>query len=531
MSKKKHGPKKKKKKKRIDGYQRTGKKLQPPLAAYPNIQMIDYNRQLLPQFMWLESLLDRYGEEKLPGVVYPFLDLVDDLGTTGEEPVSGLVESFVYVPEAERQTFVDSNKEIIRIAVIEPFGDALRLYRDCPMNWLLASYGDDEESINLDLALASLKRWTAALLDRRGEHSNMARAIVFFRYLKAGKLHIPDGEMIEGLRTYPKGPDRRKTESCIRATSNAFFGQVVQDYAWGDAFWATNGKISICTTEQDKDESADMRPPDSMLSDIMLCYAKGVERFLGAIQEDHQKCLPDPSAFAETSVLSGLLARACALGTDMFTESSLWVAEIGGIILRCLCETLILLAWLVEKDDKELYEQFVQYSLGQQDLYALKLEGYGGYREAFKSLYVGDDKLADTITRDTWEAQLRTVNLGNWAGVDTRKMAEEGGTKTYYDLVFSLCSADVHSQFISLAQWNMMFCTNPLHNSHLIPLFEKRVVNPFLPLTAGVLLQKVCERFFGYYKVDGQSTKVLTEILKEVSDKILGGPVAPDQGS
>jgi hypothetical protein len=80
----------------------------------------------------------------------------------------------------------------------------------------------------------------------------------------------------------------------------------------------------------------------------------------------------------------------------------------------------------------------------------------------FKVLRIGGDKLVDAMSRDSWDAQLRTIDLGDWAGIDTRKMAEEGGTNVYYDLVFSLCSADVHSQFISIARWNMVPCTNPL---------------------------------------------------------------------
>ncbi|MBI4579313.1 MAG: hypothetical protein HY718_06395, partial [Planctomycetes bacterium] len=171
--------------KRIERYKRTGKKLQPPLATYPGVKQVDYHRQLLPQLLWLESLLDLYGENRLPGIVYPFLDLVDALGTTGPDPVSGLVESFAFVPAAKRQSFVSDNRSVVEIAVIKPFLSALHLYRDCPMNWLMASYEGAHEDCDLDSAITSVKKWTASLLDRVGEHSNMVRAIVFARYLKA----------------------------------------------------------------------------------------------------------------------------------------------------------------------------------------------------------------------------------------------------------------------------------------------------------------------------------------------------------
>ena len=94
----------------------------------------------------------------------------------------------------------------------------------------------------------------------------------------------------------------------------------------------------------------------------------------------------------------------------------------------------------------------------------------------------------------------------------------------YYDLVFSLCSADVHSQFISLARWNMVPCANPLHNYHFLPAFGRRIVNPFLPLTACVLLKETCHRFFQHYKVEASCTKVLADALNEASALVTGSP-------
>jgi hypothetical protein len=524
MSKRKKNRKPKKKRKWIDAYKRTGKTLAPPLAAYPNLKPLDYHRQLLPQLLWLESILDFYGEDKSPGAVHRFLDLVDGVGTTGSDPVSGLVESFLFVPEDKRADFVHSNRDAVEAMVIKPFAPVLMLHTECPMQWLLDCYGRDGLQCDLDSALASLSKWTASLLDRTGENSNMDRALVFARYLKAGKVKIPDHELIDELETYPRCKNRRQTESSIRARSNTVFGEVIHSFSWGDAFWRTNGRISMCTVDDGGKEQQDRRAQDGVLARLVERYGVAAEAFLNAIRQDHQKCFPDPSDFEKTSVLSGLLARASALGLDMLTEQSLWKAEIGGILLRCLCETLILLAWLVHKNEKELYQRFVQYSLGQQDLYGLKLEGYEGYHEAFQALRLGDEELADEMAKDSWEAQMRTINLGSWADTDTRKMAEEGNTKVYYDLVFSLCSADVHSQFISVARWNMVPCENPLHNCHLLPAFGRRVYNPFLPLTACVLLKEACERFFKHHKVDAECVKVLEDALVDASKIVTESP-------
>jgi len=525
MSRRKKNRKTKRKRKRIAAYKRKGKTLAPPLATYMNIRSLDYHQQLLPQLLWLESVLDHYGEERFPGLVHRFLDLLDVVGTIGSDPVSGMVESFLFVPETKRAAFVHENRDAVEAMVIDPFGPALVLHSACPMNWLMDSYGRASCQFDLDSSLASLKRWAASLLDREGEHANLTRTMVLARYMKAGKIRLPnDPTLIDELQTYPNCKDRRKTECMLRAMSHGALDDVVHKSTWGDAFWSTNGRISMCSVQNDEPEQPDRAAHDEVLSQLTARYDSAAGAFLNAIREDHQKCFPDPSAFEKTSVLSGLLARACALGLDMLTEQAVWKAEVGGILLRCLCETLILLAWLVHKDEDSLYERFVQYSLGQQDLYGLKLEGYEGYREAFQALRLGDEKRADAMAGDSWDAQLRTINLGNWAATDTRKMAEEGGTKVYYDLVFSLCSADVHSQFISLARWNMVFCKNPLHNYHLLPAFGRRIFNPFLPLTACVLLKETCQRFFGHYKVQASCTKVLEDALAETSVIVRGSP-------
>ena len=107
-------------------------------------------------------------------------------------------------------------------------------------------------------------------------------------------------------------------------------------------------------------------------------------------------------------------------------------------------------------------------------------------------------------------------------------MAVDGGTKRFYDIVFSFYSADVHSQFISLARCNMDFCTNPLHNNHMIPAFGRSLIEPSLPLTACVLLRDVCQRFFEHYKVDASSPHVLSSLLEKASALVLK-PSSPSE--
>ncbi len=349
----------------------------------------------------------------------------------------------------------------------------------------------------------------------------MARAIILARYLKAGKLKLPpDKELIDELVIYPNCKDRRQTESMIRAMTNTIWSADIQTSAWAQDFWENNGKISMCTVN-DEDKGATACKQDDWLKELSAAYAKGASEFLEAVKRDYLKYCPDTGNWEKTSTIAGLVSRTVALLLDILTENALWVGEIGGILLRCMCETLILSGWLIAKDDGALYKRFVLYSLGQADLYGLKIDGYEGYRDIFKALYLGDDSDADNLAKDEWAAQLRTIDLGNRAGVDTRKMAEEAGTKQYYDLIFTQCSSDVHSQFMSLAKWNLTACSNPLHNCHLLPAFGERRVNPFLPLTASMLAKETCDRIFNYVHVDAECTKVLAQLVSRIAAELL----------
>jgi hypothetical protein len=326
-------------------------------------------------------------------------------------------------------------------------------------------------------------------------------------------------ELVSELEAYPNCKNRRRTESFIRAMTNALWISDFQNSTWGQHFWETNGKISMCTVN-DNDKSIPSDEHGDRQHQLHSSYCESADKFYEAVKHDFNKHSPDISNYEKDSVIAGLLSRTTALLLDMLTQRSLWVGEIGGILLRCLCEVLILTAWLIVKNDITIYKKYVLYSLGQADLYGLKIEGYEGYRQMFKSLYLGDDTTVDNLTKDKWEAQLRTINLGNWAGLDTRKMAEEGGTKLYYDLIFSQCSSDVHSQFMSLARWNMAPCSNPLHNFHLLPVFGERRVNPYLPLTACVLSKEICNRIFKYYGIDAECVKILDGTLRAFSDSV-----------
>jgi hypothetical protein len=170
---------KKHNKRRIDSYKReTGTILSPPLASLSTLTMIDYHGVILPNLLWIEAVIDFYGDNHYIPVIYKFLDLLDDDNKETSKVLSGLILSFDYVPVSKRTTFVNNNLTVVRAAVVEPFANVIRMYPKCPMAWLISDYSGELPTFDLDSTASLLKKWTKNLVDREGTHSNIARTIV-----------------------------------------------------------------------------------------------------------------------------------------------------------------------------------------------------------------------------------------------------------------------------------------------------------------------------------------------------------------
>jgi len=76
--------------------------------------------------------------------------------------------------------------------------------------------------------------------------------------------------------------------------------------------------------------------------------------------------------------------------------------------------------------------------------------------------------------RESWlNAQRRDflveVNVGNWAGLNTRDIAREAGCESLYKFAYAPFSGPAHNMWQHVAVYNLKFCTNPLHKFHKVP--------------------------------------------------------------
>lgn len=170
------------------------------------------------------------------------------------------------------------------------------------------------------------------------------------------------------------------------------------------------------------------------------------------------------------SVIGGLLSRQVTLSIQMARSPSIWNGHSASLFLRAMTDLYIALAWIM-LDLEERSKQYILHGLGEEKLL---VEHYKKEIEDNPD-YPNSDILKQLVEEKTnWiEAQRRTffveVNLGNWAHLDYRRMAQESDNESLYKFAYKPFSHAAHNMWPHVSRYNLKVCENPLHRYHLVP--------------------------------------------------------------
>ena len=134
--------------------------------------------------------------------------------------------------------------------------------------------------------------------------------------------------------------------------------------------------------------------------------------------------------------------------------------------LRVLLESYVTLAYLLAKDEMEMWRSYRVYGAGQAKLAALKLEEAVGH-----PLSISVERLRGIANEDIWE-EFVDIDLGHWARVNLRQLAINAGVKEDYDRFYSWTSTYAHGHWGAVRSVVFDTCGNPLHRLHRIPREE-----------------------------------------------------------
>lgn len=492
----------------LNEHQRTKKTLTPPLRALTQpITDIMWARDQLPDLLWVCSMLGHHGERDGLNVIVETLAVLESYlpelepdadGRTGGPFLTGALTTFDRVPEAVRRDAVAQLQDMQLYEDAFPwlFVRALSKYENAPGGWLLSGWeGPGIPIVAADEPERFLRAAITPAMHGQSRTSTLAKFVVVSRYAKAGYLHFPHSmaSQLEAISRYPfrvTEDERKFVEPFIRSTYGAITGprsvpaEPAPSLDWAQMFWRSNWHLYRCETTTGAANSREDAAADGDGFDP----AEDLRRFRSQLQAEvddvtaqfanaHRQADPDLYAPDRNEVLTGITARHVRAVDAMIRYPSLWTDEQGTFVMRNLLEGRIVLRWLVHKADPALFTKFKDYGRGHLKLQVLHLREYRDkLGKDGESLDEYLEYLETLLNRDTWE-EMQDISLdGNFAGVDTRRMALAVGMEDEYRLLFAPMSSDVHGEWASLDRHIMVPCENVLHRRHRIPNPDKQPV-------------------------------------------------------
>lgn len=182
------------------------------------------------------------------------------------------------------------------------------------------------------------------------------------------------------------------------------------------------------------------------------------------------------------SVIGGLLSRQVTLSMQMARSPNVLNGHVAPLFLRAMTDLHITLAWIM-LDLEERSKKYILYGLGEEKLlvehYKKGIEDSPDNPNNEQIMQLVDFKLnwINSQRRDFFVE----VNLGHWAQLDYRKMAQEAHCEDLYKFAYKPFSHGAHNMWPHVSIYNCKYCENPLHKHHLIPeLFEAPLDLDFL---------------------------------------------------
>ena len=214
--------------------------------------------------------------------------------------------------------------------------------------------------------------------------------------------------------------------------------------------------------------------------DLLAKFVEGyTANVVNGFEERWSQVTPEIFAKHIHECIGGLLARQATLSIELANSPSIWNGHIAPLILRCMTDAYITLAWILG-DAPDRSAKYIHYGLGQEKLFVEYLEeelhdnpdGYDA--EAVREMIRMRKSWLNSQIAE-WATE---VNIGSWSGISTREMAKEIGRESIYKFAYVPFSGPAHNMWQHVGIYNMKLCTNPLHKHHLVPMLPKSKLHP-----------------------------------------------------
>lgn len=433
---------------------------------------ISWDRELLPEFLWLAALSEGFAIDR---VHQPLYTVIDALAEFWEHPfpMLGLLSDFGLLRDKADQIWAKHESLLVGL-FHDVIGRPLSLYPGNPASWLVR-----DDLIALDgpilpaVEVTKLRRLVVKLLPGRDGDVGHLRTLPVGLLIRSGRVHMPHNAMLDSL--FPKYPHETSPEEAKLVQSNcrALLHAVLasdegRHRAWAQQFWRANMDLVPCRPVQLPIRGG--RPATEadipQIASVLSSNSDAVIEYLRQIGTKHHYDLYDPD---RDEILLGLLARCVRLYSLIAADTNLWARDTSGIMLRCLTDTAITFSYLAQTGTTDDFRRFREYGEGQEKLLMLHLQ------DSHPEALTVEGRTPADISEELggFYPELIEIELGHWSKKDTRQLAIAAGMEEFYRVVYSPTSSDLHGTWLSLKYSSLWRCGEPLHRFHRIPALSE----------------------------------------------------------
>lgn len=337
----------------------------------------------------------------------------------------------------------------------------LLLLDDLPArNEWAAALGHADEKKGWEVLMEAV----AKVFDHQSQEATDCRWLKVLVAVLAGKLHLGSKERVDEILEYPSRGEMRKIRPSVRATEMALRNMSENDGAksgWSPIFWTQCYRDTPC-----------FGFTEHPVADRPGISSESIRQLYETVAQHGDATRTTTATDAKHDVTFGTVLYAVTLLHEI-VSGRVDGGILGQIGLRVLAEALINLAFLLEKNDTELWTSYRAYGAGQAKLTFLKFEDMEAPPNS-----IDVETLRNLANEDLWQ-EFVPIELGHWEKSNLRKMSEDAGLKdTVYDPFYQWPSQFAHAYWGAVRDTVFTNCANPLHRFHRVPREAPRQLPP-----------------------------------------------------
>lgn len=431
---------------KLKHHQKKGKQLIPPMLQIPNVQFTSWRNNRIPEMLWAILLITQLRRDHALSIFRwvgkyieksPIKGDLYDITHTGLSKWNDkiLLEFLVCITANQDQKHA-----------LYP----LLLLDNLPAKQLwIKAIGDIEKQPKWEILMDSV----AKTLYHQSQEATDCRWLRVLCATIAEKLKFGSIEHIKEILYYPNYGDMCEVRPFIRSNEGSFSMLSENKSDWPRLFWDECLKKTPCfplkMSFANKENSK--APTIEHLSQV---HSKLIEHFY--------ENMTDTGINPRFDSIFGIgLYTLTILGETLFSINR--VSIIARLALRTIMECYITLAYLMHKDDENLWKTYRVYGAGQAKLAYLKFQVSSEHPS-----FVDINTLEELANEDAWMEYI-PINLGHWEKTDLRKMSINAGVKDIYDKYYNWSSTFSHGHWCAVRNTVFETCGNPLHRLHRIP--------------------------------------------------------------